>query len=143
MSSISSKEYREQPLKESRIHKLVVDHWRKLGKPGTLVATIPNQNAFGQHGLTKGLPDLIVIGPGVHAYVELKTETGKLTQPQREFQALCASHGIRHAVTYGRDEPIKLLEQWGIVRSTSDFVSIGDAASRVIEKLRQQREGNS
>jgi len=103
-------------VKESQIHRSVVQHWRALGKPGTLVATIPNMGAFGQHGLTKGLPDLIVIGPGIHGYVELKTEVGKLTQPQREFEALCAQHGILFAVTHGRDEPIRLLEEWGVVR---------------------------
>jgi hypothetical protein len=122
-------------LKESHIHKAVVAHWRACGRPGTLVATIPNMGAMGQHGLTKGLPDLLVIGPGVHAYVELKTETRKLTQPQRDFQDLCEKNGILFAVTHGRDEPIKLLERWGIVRSTSDFVSIGDAAASVVNDL--------
>lgn len=122
-------------LKESQIHKAVVSHWLSCGRPGTLVATIPNMGAMGQYGLTKGLPDLIVIGPGIHAYVELKTDTGKLTQPQREFQGLCEKHGIVFAVTHGRDEPIKLLEEWGIVRSTTDFVSIGDAASVVVGDL--------
>lgn len=115
MTTISARQFRTPKLKESQIHRAVVDYWRKAGRRDTLVATIPNQNAFGQHGLTKGLPDLIVIGPGIHGYIELKTETGKLTQPQRDFQALCASHGIRHAVTYGRDEPIAVLKEWGIV----------------------------
>ncbi len=102
-------------LKESNIHKAVIDHWRKCGKPKTLVATIPNMRAHGQYGLTKGLPDLIVIGPGLHGYIELKTETGSLSQPQRDFQDLCAAVGIPFAVTYGRDEPITVLRDWGIV----------------------------
>lgn len=123
------------PLKESAIHKTVIAHWRACGRPGTLVASIPNMGAMGQHGLTKGLPDLIVIGPSVHAYVELKTDTGKLTQPQRDFQDLCEKNGIVFAVTHGRDEPIRLLEQWGIVRSASDFVSIRDAAASVVSDL--------
>ncbi|MGV1869738.1 VRR-NUC domain-containing protein [Agrobacterium rosae] len=104
-----------QRLKETHIHKAVVDHWKATGRPGTLVATIPNLGAFGQHGLTKGLPDLMVIGPGVHGYIELKTEAGKLSQPQREFQALCSIHDIRFAVTHGRDGPIQVLKDWGIV----------------------------
>jgi hypothetical protein len=110
----------KQPhLKESAIHKSVIAHWRTLGNPGTLVATIPNMGAFGQYGLTKGLLDLLVIGPGIHAYLELKTEVGKLSGPQREFIALCESHSITCAVTRGRDEPIRLLEDWGIVRRTA------------------------
>ncbi len=102
-------------MKESHIHKAVVSHWKSCGKPNTLVATIPNMGAFGQHGLTKGLPDLIVIGPGVHGYIELKTDVGKLTAPQREFEALCKANDIRFAVTHGRDEPITVLKEWGIV----------------------------
>ncbi|QJS27447.1 VRR-NUC domain-containing protein [Rhizobium ruizarguesonis] len=103
-------------MKESQIHKAVVAHWKALALPGTFLGTIPNMGAMGQHGLTKGLPDLIVIGPKLHGYLELKTESGKLTGPQRDFQALCEAHGIPFYVTYGRDEPIKLLEDLGIVR---------------------------
>lgn len=103
-------------MKESQIHKAVVAHWRALAMPGTFIGTIPNMGSMGQHGLTKGLPDLIVIGPKLHGYLELKTETGKLTGPQRDFQSLCEAHGIPFFVTYGRDEPIRLLEELGIVR---------------------------
>lgn len=103
-------------MKESQIHKAVVAHWKALGLPGTMVATIPNMGAMGQHGLTKGLPDLILIAPRLHGYLELKTETGKLTRPQEDFQSLCIARGIPFYVTYGRDEPIRLLEELGIVR---------------------------
>jgi len=103
-------------MKESQIHKAVVAHWKALALPGTLVATIPNMGAMGQHGLTKGLPDLILIGPEMHGYLELKTETGKLTGPQRDFQSICIARGIPFYVTYGRDQPIQLLEELGLVR---------------------------
>ena len=103
-------------MKESQIHKAVVQHWEALGLPGTLLATIPNMGAMGQYGLTKGLPDLIVIGPRLHGYIELKTEAGRLSQAQRHFQSLCIARGIPFYVTYGRDEPIRLLEELGIVR---------------------------
>lgn len=103
-------------MKESQIHKAVVSHWKALGLPGTMVATIPNMGAHGQAGLTKGLPDLILIAPRLHGYLELKTETGRLTRPQEEFQSLCIARGIPFYVTYGRDEPIRLLEELGIVR---------------------------
>lgn len=103
-------------MKESQIHKAVVAHWKALGMPGTMVATIPNMGAMGQHGLTKGLPDLILIAPKLHGYLELKTDTGKLSGPQQDFQSLCIARGIPFYVTYGRDEPIRLLEELGIVR---------------------------
>lgn len=103
-------------MREPQIHKAVIDHWKALGNPGTLLATIPNMNPMGQYGLTKGLPDLIVIGPRVHGYIELKTETGKLSSHQQDFQSLCIARGIPFFVTYGRDEPIRLLEELNIVR---------------------------
>ena len=49
--------------REGLIQAAVVEHWLKLGVPGSLVAAIPNANAHGQPGLTRGLPDLLVISP--------------------------------------------------------------------------------
>jgi hypothetical protein len=106
-------------MKESAIHRAVIKHWKALGYPGTFLGTIPNMGAMGQAGLTKGLPDLIVIGHEVHGYIELKTENGTLSPAQMEFQSLCELRGIPFYVTYGRDEPIQLLEDLGIVRKSA------------------------
>ena len=88
--------------------------------PDTLVASIPNAGAFGQAGLTKGLPDLLVMGPSVPGrigFIELKAVRGKPSTAQIEFQSRCAALGISHAITYGRDsELINTLECWGVVR---------------------------
>jgi hypothetical protein len=104
-------------VREADIQKAVVDRWRTIGLPGTFIGAIPNQRAFGQPGLTAGLPDLILIGPPrLHGYLELKTTTGKLSGPQREFQSLCIARGIPFYVTYGLDQAIALIEDLGIVR---------------------------
>lgn len=104
-------------MRETQITKAVVDHWRSLGMPDTLVASIPNAGAMRQAGLTKGLPDLIVLGHfmGV-GFIELKAEKGRPSPAQLQFQTLCRALGIEHRITYGRDEPIAVLEEWGIVR---------------------------
>jgi len=107
---------------EKQITAAVLDHWKAGGLPNTLVASIPNAGAFGQAGLTKGLPDLLVIGPRVPGrlgFIELKAMHGKLSLEQETFKMLCLSLGISHAVTYGRDEPIYVLETWGVVGSVS------------------------
>ena len=111
------------PPRETAIQQAVIDHWRMLGLPDTLVAAIPNANAFGQPGLTPGLPDLLVLGPGLPgnclvAFIELKRErrASRLSDAQRAFERLCGTLGARYAVAYGRDEPIRLLEDWGVVR---------------------------
>jgi hypothetical protein len=102
---------------EKQIHSAVMDHWRAFGLPGTLVATIPLANAFGQPGLTRGLPDLLVIGPQFDKvrFIELKREGGKLRPEQETTIALMRRLGIDVCVATGRDEPIIALESWGVV----------------------------
>jgi hypothetical protein len=105
-------------MREAEIHKAVMDHWRKLGLPGTLVSTIPNAGAFGQAGLTKGLPDLMILAPGLPVgFIELKTTKGAASEHQLAFAAKCIALKIPIAITYGRDEPIRILEEWNVVRS--------------------------
>jgi hypothetical protein len=102
---------------EKAIQAAVLDHWRALGLPGTLVAAIPNAHPFGQPGLTPGLFDLLVVAPGLPvAFIELKTEPGRLSRAQESFRLLLKSAGVPCAVTYGRDEPIAVLEAWKVVR---------------------------
>lgn len=103
-------------LTEKAIHTAVVAHWRAFAVPGSMVATIPNMRAAGQAGLTKGLPDLIVLAPGIThglGFIELKSDTGMVSESQADFAALCHLRNIPWEVTFGRDEPIDLLEKWG------------------------------
>ncbi len=103
---------------EAQIQRAVIQHWKKLGRPNTLVAAIPNAGAHGQYGLTKGLPDLIVMAPGLPvAFLELKTDKGRIAAEQEAFGETCRGLGVKHAITRGRDEPIDLLERWGVVKA--------------------------
>jgi hypothetical protein len=113
-------------LRESDIQRAVIAHWRTLGRPDTLVAAIPNARSFGQAGLTKGLFDLLVIGgtlPSGVGFLELKTASGKVRPEQEAFRLLCVTWGIPCAITRGLDEPISLLERWGVVRPRSGTVA--------------------
>lgn len=113
-------EARGRTATEKQIHTAVIAHWRACGVPGSLVATIPNMRAAGQAGLTKGLPDLIVLSPtlgDLTGYLELKKVGGMLSEAQADFGQFCQMRGIPWAVAYGRDEPIKILEEWGAVRA--------------------------
>jgi hypothetical protein len=112
---------RRHPLapRESLIQAACIDHWRALGIPGSLVAAIPNAFAHGQPGLTRGLPDLLVISPQLGrlvGFIELKTDTGTPSDDQLAIQAIMQARGIPYAMTWGRDQPIKVLENWGAVR---------------------------
>jgi hypothetical protein len=103
---------------EDDITAAVVDHWRLLGVPSSLIASIPNKRAFGQPGLRRGLADLLVLSPELPVgFIELKRDwDSDISDPQRDFGSLCTRLGIPYAVCIGRDEPIKLLEAWGAVR---------------------------
>lgn len=104
--------------REGLIQAAVIDHWRLLGVPGSLVAAVPNANAHGQPGLTKGLFDLIVMSPTLGdktGWLELKADDGELSKDQRDVRLVMIARGVPHAVAYGRDEPIKVLEFWGAV----------------------------
>jgi hypothetical protein len=108
---------------EDDITVAVLQHWLTLGVPGSLVAAIPNKRAFGQVGLTPGLPDLMVITPklgAVTGYIELKREGGKLSDGQLAIRAFMAMRDIPYALCVGRDEPIRVLEAWGAVRQQAD-----------------------
>jgi len=104
---------------ERLIQAAVLDHWRKLGLPGTLVAAAPNAKAHGQAGLTKGLFDLIVMSPHLGdrtGWLELKADGGVLSEAQKQFKLVCLARNIPYAVAFGRDQPIMVLEEWGAVR---------------------------
>ena len=107
-------------LSEKAIQTAVIDHWRALGVPDSLVAAIPNAGSFGQPGLHKGLFDLLVIAPGFGVgFIELKTERGRLSAAQEAFKTVLLRAVVPYAVCSGRDEPIRALEQWGVVRRTA------------------------
>jgi hypothetical protein len=103
---------------EAGIQAAVLDHWLALGLPNTLVAAIPNAGALGQPGLTCGLADLMVMTPQIGVgFIELKRDArSHLSEAQEGFRELCLRLHVQHAVTYGRDEPIALLEEWSAVK---------------------------
>ena len=113
---------RAPPPLERENQAAVIDHWRTLGRPLTLVAAIPNANAHGQPGLTPGLADLLVMGPDIPgrfpiAFMELKrSHRDRRSEAQENFATLCAALGIICTTAHGRDEPIEYLERWNVVR---------------------------
>ena len=107
---------------EKAVQGAVVDHWQVLGNPETLLAAIPNAGAMGQPGLTKGLADLLCLGRGLPGgvpvgFIELKRHHRSVrTDEQIAFAELCRALGVPHEFCAGRDEPIAVLERWGLAR---------------------------
>lgn len=104
---------------EDEITAAVVDHWRTFGVPGSLVASIPNKRAFGQAGLTPGMPDLLALSPALGSltgFIELKTKRGRLSDAQLHIGKLIVERGAPYAVCWGLEEPIEQLRAWGAIR---------------------------
>jgi hypothetical protein len=105
--------------REGLIQAAVIDHWKALGVPGSLVAAVPNAKAHGQPGLTRGLFDLVVMSPTLGdktGWLELKADDGELSDDQKAIKLIMIARGVPYAVAWGRDAPIRVLEQWGAVR---------------------------
>jgi hypothetical protein len=112
--------YLRRRVSEKAIQAAVIKHWKVLGYPNTLVAAVPNEGAMKQPGLTKGIFDLLVIGGWIGVgFIELKREGGKLSPEQEAFKKLLIANGRHYAVCEGRDEPIRVLEAWQIVRRSA------------------------
>lgn len=107
---------------EREQQRAVVEHWQWLRQPDTLLACIPNAGALGQPGLTPGLADLLVMGrdlPGGMpvGFLELKRqERSVISDGQIKFAELCHTLGVPHAFAFGRDDAVRVLEAWGLVR---------------------------
>ena len=122
---------------ESQLQSMVLDLWRKTGRPGTRVAAIPNAGAFGQPGLTRGLPDLICWGGdllrGRTLFIELKTKRGTLSRYQDQIRAELTEAGVPYYVCRTFDDACATLVAWRIVRplgSVSESISAQGTVAR-------------
>lgn len=102
-------------MKEASIQRVCVK-WFRLHYPRSLIAAIPNGGSrnvieavnLKAQGVLAGIPDLVILGPrGFTLWVEVKTETGKLTKNQRNMYEWMHDNGHK----------IK------IIRSFEDFMS--------------------
>ena len=60
-------------------------------------------------GCRRGFPDLTAMKDGQTIYIEVKTETGKQSDYQKEFEQICKAHGCRYIVARSIDDIAELL----------------------------------
>jgi hypothetical protein len=66
-------------------------------------------------GLEPGITDLVIIGPlGASWWIEMKTESGKLSDEQAEIRAWMAANGVPHALCRSIDDVRVALAAWNI-----------------------------
>lgn len=81
------------------------------GKRGKVEAAI-----FKALGVKPGVADLVILIPrGRCCFVELKADTGKLTETQEQFRHMCSRYGFEYAVVYSLTDMIKTLQLWGVI----------------------------
>ena len=60
-------------------------------------------------GSRKGFPDLPAMKEGRTVYIEVKTETGRQSDYQKEFEKICISHGCTYILARSISDVSELL----------------------------------
>jgi len=60
-------------------------------------------------GCRKGFPDLTAMKEGQTVYIEVKTETGRQSDYQKEFERTCIAHGCKYILARSVKDVAELL----------------------------------
>lgn len=107
---------------ESQIQKLIIDYIRHQHQHA-FVCSIPNAAKrsfataafFKSQGLVSGVADLLIAWKGGRvAFMEVKTPTGRLSNPQKVFADKMQFLSIPIAVVHSLEEAQTVLKLWGV-----------------------------
>jgi hypothetical protein len=113
---------RESPIQEAIVRFL------DFALPGTVRVVGVSNNARSpaagakekRKGMVAGYPDLTVMGTDhmgapFLAFIEVKTEAGRLSKPQKEWQDWCNMAGLHYAVCRSVDDAKETLDEWNLL----------------------------
>ncbi len=116
---------RVQPQYHNLLYWTHVDNGQRAG------ASVQSRKIAGglakQEGTKAGHPDYYFLYRAFHgknykitltiAYIEMKTPKAgkKLTGAQKDFQDMCATNGVKHAVCTSAQEAMGQLKAWGVI----------------------------
>jgi hypothetical protein len=111
-------------LSEAAIHTTVVSHLKARCAPGVAWTHVPNGEArpggtggkLKAMGVKAGWPDLQFIVAGRALFLELKTDTGRVSAAQSAMHTTLRAAGAEVAVTHGLDAALAQLTRWGVLR---------------------------
>lgn len=119
---------------EHKFQASLIVYLRENAGPNVLYFSVPNgglrngrvAQKMKAEGLRPGVADLCFMLPeGRTAWLELKTDKGRLSDTQRGFQAWCAKLGHEWAMARSLEEAAQWLSHWGVLKPG---VKIGEAA---------------
>ena len=125
---------------EDMIQRAVFEHLALRSAPGVFAFHPPNGGWRSRIeaailrglGVRAGVPDVIAIRGGCVYALELKPPGGRLTAAQNAAHAALRAAGATVVTSYGLDDAISMLEEWGLLRGQASL-----CAKRVWEERRQ------
>ena len=114
-----------RPVAETLLQRSLVEHLRWTAAPDVAWFAVPNGGARRRTeaailkgmGVVPGIPDLILVRAGHMFGLELKAETGRLSDDQRAAQAWLIRSGASIATAWGLDAALATLTQWDLLRT--------------------------
>jgi len=67
-------------------------------------------------GVRAGVPDIVAVKDGKTFALELKTDSGRLSEAQQRAHEALRRAGASVAVAFGLDQALTQLKKWGILR---------------------------
>lgn len=116
---------RAQP--EAAIQKAIVQHLKLRAAPGVFYFSIPNGGwrspveaaIMKSTGTRPGVPDLCLVHEGKAYFLELKSETGRVSEHQLKAIDDINEAGGFACVAYGLDAALQILTMWGLLRGST------------------------
>src|SRR5262245_22648959 len=113
---------------EQLIHKAVAAHLMARAYPEVVFLHPANGGArsaiegaiFKSLGVVPGAPDLLLWHAGKAYAIELKSESGRVSETQAAMLKRLTNAGVATAVCYGIDQAIACLEGWQLLRGTAN-----------------------
>lgn len=110
---------------EERLQISIVEHLRLLAPKNVIWFAVPNGEKRSKRtagrlkaqGVVAGVFDLaFVLEDGRAAFLELKSEKGRLSPAQIAFSEQCTRMGVEHAVSSNLDNALSILRAWGAIK---------------------------
>lgn len=106
---------------EAQVQAAFVAEFRGLAGPDCMIFSIPNEHPAAWVGrltglgMLEGMPDTVILWPpGRLAFLEMKSEGGRLSYEQRDVHAQLRRLGFMVGVARSQADAWELVAEWGV-----------------------------